>query len=445
MQRKLMCQLESWKASDERRPLLVMGARQVGKTWLMKEFGRTSFSRTAYLRFDNDAALCALFEADYNLTRILAGIEILVGFKISPENTLIVFDEIQECPRALTALKYFCEERRDLFIVAAGSFLGLAEHEGTGFPVGKVDRLTLRPMSFHEFLLAVGESRLAEAVDKKDFALCRPFSARLVDLLKTYLFVGGMPEVVAGYVAHGDFRRVRARQNALLEDFRDDFSKHAPKETVPRINLVWDSLPVQLAKENKKFVYSHVKAGLRSKDLEDALQWLVSVGLISKVARVTCPMRPLISYEDGAFKLFSLDVGLLCAQAKVNARLLLEGDRLFREFKGALAEQYVQQELRAVEGEVFEPHYWANENSTAEVDFIVETECGVWPIEVKAEKNLRAKSVKTFCERFHLAEAVRTSLADEKDSVCPIEGEVLRIMDVPLWAIAKIGEICQMA
>lgn len=444
MQRTLLGQLQAWKESDERRPLVLMGARQVGKTWLMKEFGRTSFRRMAYLRFDNDAALCALFESDYDLKRIIAGIEIIVGFKITPEDTLIVLDEIQECPRALTALKYFCEDRRDLFIVAAGSFLGLAEHVGTGFPVGKVDRLTLRPMSFHEFLLAVGEEGLAESVDHKDFSLCRVFSAKLTNCLKTYLFVGGMPEVVAGYVAHGDLRRVRNRQNALLADYRDDFSKHAPKETVPRINLVWDSLPVQLAKENKKFVYSHVKAGLRAKDLEDALQWLVSAGLVSKVARVTCPMRPLASYDDGAFKLFALDVGLLCAQAKVNARLLLEGDRLFREFKGALAEQYVQQELRA-EGEMaVVPHYWANESSTAEVDFVIETENGVWPIEVKAEKNLKSKSLKTFCERFHLSEAVRTSLADEKDSSCPVAGETLRIVDIPLWAIAKVGEICQM-
>lgn len=437
MTRTLFDQLRNWKKADDRRPLVLMGARQVGKTWLLKEFGRSAFRRMAYFRFDNDEALRALFENDYDLKRIVSGLEIRVGFKIVPAETLIVFDEIQECPRALTALKYFCEERRDLFIVAAGSLLGLAEHAGTGFPVGKVDRLTLRPMSFYEFLLAIGEEGLAQAISQRDFALCRPFTARLAEKLKTYLLVGGMPEIVAGYITHGDLRRVRVRQNALLADYRDDFSKHAPKETVPKINLVWDALPAQLAKENKKFVYSHVKAGLRAKDLEDALQWLVSAGLVSKVGRVTCPTRPLTSYEDGAFKLFALDVGLLCAQAKVNARLILEGARLFREFKGALAEQLVQQELRTVDSEAIEPHYWANESSTAEVDFVIETEERVWPIEVKAEMNLKAKSLKTFCERFHLDEAIRTSLANDNVSECPLKDGVLKVRDIPLWAIGR--------
>lgn len=435
MRRALLDRLTEWKRADDRRPLVLMGARQVGKTWLLKEFGRTSFRRTAYLRFDNNSSLCALFETDYDLKRILAGIEVLVGFKIVPEETLIVLDEIQECPRALTALKYFCEERRDLFITAAGSLLGIAEHAGTGFPVGKVDRLELRPLSFHEFMLAVGEDGLVEAVARQDFALCRAFATKLAEKLKTYLVVGGMPEVVAGFVRHGDWRRVRNRQQALLADYRDDFAKHAPKEVVPRINLVWDSLPVQLAKENKKFVYSHVKAGMRAKDLEDALQWLVSAGLVEKVNRVTCPQRPLASYADGAFKLFALDVGLLCAQANVDVRLMLDGNKLLREFKGALAEQYVQQELRAVSDGVMGLGYWTNENSTAEVDFVVEDRNGVVPVEVKAETNLKAKSLKVFCEKFHLEGAVRTSLADAKASECPVEGGVLKVRDIPLWAI----------
>ena len=398
MKRNLMKSLKEWKNSPYRKPLILSGARQVGKTWLMKEFGRTEYTNTVYVNFDQDINAAGLFEGSINPDRIILGLRALSGMEIDPDNTLIIFDEVQEAPRALTSLKYFCEEAPQYSIIAAGSLLGVALHAGTSFPVGKVDRMHLYPLNFQEFLYAMGEDAAAEILQTKDQRMITVLREKLSDLLRQYYYVGGMPEAVNYYKDNKEFTGVRQIQKNLLAYYQQDFSKHAEPRLTERLNLVWSSIPAQLAKENRKFIYGQVRQGARAKDFELAIQWLSDCGLIHVIHRVTKPGYPLKAYEDlNAFKIYLLDVGLLGAMADLSSNTIVEGNRIFTEFKGALAEQYVLQELIAEDH--LNPMYYSAENSRMEIDFIVQKGDEVIPIEVKAEENLRAKSLSDYREQ----------------------------------------------
>ena len=413
MYRSALTKLQAWKDKPNRKPLIIRGARQVGKTWLMKEFGRTSFANTAYINFDNNRRMRILFEDDYDLKRIITALQIESGVKITPEDTLIVFDEVQEVPQALTALKYFYENAPEYAVIAAGSLLGIAMHQGTNFPVGKVDELQLYPLSFREFLLATENAPLVDLLDRLDWPLITTFKSKYIDLLRQYYYVGGMPEAVAAYVERGDFAEVRAIQNALLAAYEQDFSKHAPNNIVPRLRMVWQSIPAQLAKENRKFIYGMLREGARAKDFEVALQWLADCGLIHRVHRVSKPGMPLKAYHDlTAFKLYLLDVGLLTAMGDIDVRTLLGGNDIFVEFKGALTEQYVLQQLIAEVGVT--PYYWSSEHGTGEIDFLFQLDGTIVPLEVKAEENLRARSLRSFNEKYPGLRPIRTSMSDHR-------------------------------
>lgn len=368
-----------------------------------------------------------MFEADFDISRIISALKIEHGSSFEAEKTLMIFDEIQEVPKALTSLKYFYENAPEYAIVAAGSLLGVAMHQGTSFPVGKVEFLHLYPLNFYEFLLAIGETALAQLLQQQDYELINSFSSKYIDLLRKYYYVGGMPEVVQCYVDTDDMQEVRKIQRELLIYYENDFSKHAPKETVPRIQMVWNSIPAQLAKANRKFIYGMVREGARAKDFELAIQWLEDCGLIHKCYRVRKPGMPLISYmEMSSFKLFLTDIGLLAAKANLHAKILLEGNRIFEEFKGALTEQFVAQELCAAE---YELYYYSTENSTGEIDFMIQHSCYCIPIEVKAEENLKARSLKAFCDKFSPDVAIRTSMSNyrKQDWLC----------NVPLYALVE--------
>lgn len=413
MYRSALTKLQEWKDKPNRKPLIIRGARQVGKTWLMKEFGRTSFANTAYINFDNNRRMRILFEDDYDLKRIITALQIESGVKITSEDTLIIFDEVQEVPQALTALKYFYENAPEYAVVAAGSLLGIAMHQGTNFPVGKVDELQLYPLSFREFLLATENAPLVDLLNHLDWSLITTFKSKYIDLLRQYYYVGGMPEAVAAYVERSDFAEVRAIQNALLAAYEQDFSKHAPNNIVPRLRMVWQSIPAQLAKENRKFIYGMLREGARAKDFEVALQWLADCGLIHRVHRVSKPGMPLKAYHDlTAFKLYLLDVGLLAAMGDIDVRTLLGGNDIFVEFKGALTEQYVLQQLIAEVGVT--PYYWSSEHGTGEIDFLFQLDGTIVPLEVKAEENLRARSLRSFNEKYPGLRPVRTSMSDHR-------------------------------
>lgn len=418
--------LIKWKHSKYRKPLIIEGARQVGKTWLMKEFGKQEYADTVYINFDSNSTMAELFAHDLNTDRLIMGLELYAGHKIDPENSLLIFDEVQEVPRALTSLKYFYENAPQYHIVCAGSLLGIALHHGTSFPVGKVDFLKLYPLSFKEFLMATGKGPFAELLDKQDFQMITSFRQTYIDALKHYYFVGGMPEAVQNFTENEDFNEVRDIQKRILAAYEQDFSKHAPNEIVPKIRMLWNSIPSQLAKENKKFIYGLVREGARAKDYETAIMWLSDCGLIHKVSRVNAAGTPLKAYEDlKAFKLFLVDVGLLGCMAGLHQRTLLEGNELFVEFKGALTEQYVCQQLKTLDDlGIF---YYTNDRSSCELDFIVDTGERVIPVEVKAEVNLRAKSLKAYHDRFSPEISVRTSMADYKRTDW--------LIDLPLFAI----------
>lgn len=389
MERNLFGKLEGWKNKKKRKPLIIQGARQVGKTWIMKEFGKRYFKDTIYINFDNNEVMKNVFEIDFDISRIISAIKIEYGKNFEVANTLIIFDEIQEAPKALASLKYFYENAPQYAIIAAGSLLGVALHQGTSFPVGKVDFMHLYPLNFSEFLRANGEENLAELLQSQDYQMINAYSVKYTELLKKYYYIGGMPEVVQTYLDTEDFNEVRKIQRDLLKYYEEDFSKHAPKDVIPRIRMVWNSIPAQLAKENRKFIYGSVREGARAKDFELAIQWLEDAGLIIKNYRVSKPGIPLIAYmELNNFKMFMLDVGLLGARADITAKVLLDGSRIFEEFKGALTEQFVAQQLKAADRELY---YFSTKNSTGEIDFLIQQDMQCIPIEVKAEENLRGK------------------------------------------------------
>lgn len=429
MYRNAMKDLLKWKNKRNKKPLIIRGARQVGKTWLMKRFGELEYENTVYISFDNNQQMKELFEKDMRTDRIITGIELYSGGKINPRNTLLIFDEVQEVPKALTALKYFNENAPEYQIVCAGSLLGVALHQGTSFPVGKVEFMDLYPLSFTEFMRAMGKQQFVELVEQGNFDLATTFKQEFIDLLKYYYYVGGMPEVVYNFSENMDFNEAREIQERILIAYEQDFSKHAPNEAIPRIRMLWNSIPSQLTKENKKFIYGLIKEGARAKEYEMAMLWLTDCGLVHKVHRVAAPGLLLKAYEDlKSFKLFMLDVGLLSCMVRLNQSVLLNGNELFKEFKGALTEQYVLQQLKT--SKRIDTYYWTNNRGSAEIDFLIDTGEKIIPVEVKAETNLKAKSLKSYYEKFNPTISVRTAMADYKREDW--------LLNIPLWAIEAL-------
>lgn len=430
MHRLLMNDLLKWKASDDRQPLILRGARQVGKTWLLKEFGKTAFEDVLYINCENAPALKEVYDGDISPSRLIDMLGALHGKRIDPMNTLIIFDEIQEIPRALTALKYFSEQSPEYHICCAGSLLGVALHSGTSFPVGKVDFLTLAPLSFEEFCLALGEGSLVDFIRNGGLhEIPKPIADKLSDYLKIYIIVGGMPAAVNAWVQRRDFAFVGVKQRDILTTYENDFSKHAPKSLVPKLRSVWNSIPAQHAKENKKFVYGLAKEGARAREYEEALLWLLDSGVLRKVTAVTKPSIPLRAYEDSkAFKLYHVDVGLLRMMSEIDPSVILQGSRVFVEFKGALTEQYVLGELVAQDS-TKSLHYWSGER-TAELDFLLTYKTDILPLEAKSGENVRAKSLQLFREQYKPSLAIRTSLMNVRFD----DG----LLNVPLYAMFNI-------
>ena len=413
MERLLMSQLVKWKEKKHRKPLIIHGARQVGKTWLMKEFGKRYFKNTAYISFDNNDQAKNIFELDFDISRIVSSLKIASGIDIQSGDTLIILDEIQEAPKAMASLKYFCENAPEYCVIAAGSLLGMALHSGTSFPVGKVDFVSLSPMTFREYLLALGEANLSDLLVSGDYETINIFSEKYADLLRRYYYVGGMPEPVQCYIDTDNMDEVRSIQKQLLLYYENDFSKHAPKEQIPRIQMVWNSIPAQLSKENRKFIYGTIREGARAKDFEIAIQWLSDYGLVRKSSCVSKPGMPLIAYaEQSFFKLYLNDVGLLSAMGNISAKTLIDGNRIFEEFKGALTEQYVAQELEARN---YDLYYYSSDKSSMEVDFVVQLKEFCIPLEVKAEENLRSQSLRSYCRKFNPEKALRTSMSKYRE------------------------------
>lgn len=432
MYRLAIKKLFRWKEKPNRKPLIIEGARQVGKTWLMKEFGEKAYNKTIYINFDSNTTMSDLFSYDLDINRLITGIELYSGQKIDPDNTLLIFDEIQEVPQALSALKYFYENAPEYHIVCAGSLLGIALHQGTSFPVGKVDFMSLYPLTFKEFLMATGKERFVELLDQQNYQMINSFKQTYIDALKQYYYVGGMPEAVQYFADYNDYNEVRNIQKKILFAYEQDFSKHAPNEIVPKIRMLWNSIPSQLAKENKKFIYGLIRTGARAKEYETAIMWLSDCGLIHKISRINQAGIPLKAYEDlKAFKIYLLDVGLLGCMTGLKQKTLIEGNNLFVEFKGALTEQYVCQQLKTIED--LNIYYYTNERGNCEIDFLIDRDNQIIPIEVKAEENLRAKSLKTYSEKFSPDICVRTSMSDYRKEDW--------LINLPLYVIEEIKEI----
>ncbi len=412
MHRKLLNDLKAWKNKKGRLPLILKGARQVGKTWLLNEFGKACFDDVLYINFENAANLEDLFDGVIEPQRIIDMLGALHGKKIIPEKTLLIFDEVQEIPRALTALKYFAENAPEYPVCCAGSLLGVALHKGTSFPVGKVDFLTLQPLTFEEFLIASGEEMLCDFIRKSSVErLPQAFVDKLYDNLKLYFIIGGMPAPVQAWLDDRDFERVEEKQLAILDTYTQDFSKHAPSFLVPKLRYLWNSIPSQLAKENKKFIYGLVKEGARAREYEDALLWLLDSGLIRRVGRITKGALPLKAYEDlKSFKIYHLDIGLLRVMSELSPHTITESTQIFDEFKGALTEQFVLQELSSFTG-IRNLYYWTSD-ATAEVDFVFSDGRRVIPVEAKASENVQAQSLKVYRAKYNTLLAVRTSLAN---------------------------------
>jgi predicted AAA+ superfamily ATPase len=427
-----MAELVSWKNSTNRKPLIIRGARQVGKTWLMQEFGRANYPQTVYLNFEKNKRLQNLFADDFDIKRVITALQAESGLTIHADNTLLIFDEIQAVPEAITALKYFQEDAGAYHIVAAGSLLGVALHANISFPVGKVAFMNLHPFTFLEFLDAIGETALVDILHGGDWKLITVFKSKYIERLRQYYYIGGMPEAVLRFCENNNYEEVREIQKQILDAYGQDFSKHAPVAIVPRIRMIWDSIPSQLAKENRKFIYGIIREGSRARDYELALSWLIDCGQVHKVCRVSKPAMPLKAYEDrNAFKLFLVDVGLLAAMGDIDPKTLLEGNTIFSEFKGALTEQYVFQQLNSADDPVI--YYWSADRSTAEIDFIAQLNGNIVPIEVKAEENLQAKSLKVYVEKFHPEVCVRTSMSDFRKQEW--------LTNLPLYAISELNNL----
>ncbi len=425
MKRLAYDELIEWKNKADRKPLIINGARQVGKTWILKEFGVNEYSNVAYINCDETEEMKNAF-SDFNIDRLIRTFSVLAGVTIKPRETLIILDEIQQVPIAITSLKYFCENAPEYHIAVAGSLLGIGLHEGTGFPVGKVDEINLYPFSFKEFLLATGNDLLVKNMEEHRWEELSLLSTKFVELLRQYYYVGGMPEVVKSYIDNKDLFAVRKIQKQILADYRRDFSKHVPAELLPKVNMVWDSIPSQLAKENKKFIYSAIKKGARAKEFENAIQWLVDAGLVYKVQRVSKVEKPLKFYEDlDAFKLFVVDLGLLGAITEVSAKDVLVNSTVFSEYKGAFTEQYVLQELEALDRKVY---YHTKERATLELDFVIQKD-NVYPIEVKAEENLKSKSLKAIYDENRELKPVRFSMSGYREQDW--------MVNVPLYLAAE--------
>lgn len=425
MERSIYSSLKKWKESPTRKPLILQGARQVGKTYILKEFGTREYSEVVYINCDDNNDMQNMF-VDYDVDRIIRSMSAISGISIKPSTTLLILDEIQEVERGLASLKYFCEKAPEYHVAVAGSLLGITLHEGTSFPVGKVDMLYMYPMDFEEFLLAMGKEQLVELLRNNSWAALTPLRGMLTELLRQYYFVGGMPEAVKAYVGRGDIWEVRSIHSKIIDAYRNDMSKHAPKQQVQRINMVWNSIPSQLARDNKKFIYGALRKGARANDFEIAIQWLVDSGLVHKVHRISKPVVPLKFYEDMAsFKLFLLDCGLLGALSETPPEQILIGDNVFEEYKGAFTENYVLQQLKSLPRTFV--YYYSNDNSTLEIDFVVQHEAHVIPIEVKAEENLRAKSLRQFVTDNSGLHGVRFSMSDYREQDW--------LTNVPLWAV----------
>lgn len=425
MERSIYSSLKKWKESPTRKPLILQGARQVGKTYILKEFGAREYSEVVYINCDDNNDMQNMF-VDYDVDRIIRSLSAISGVSIKPSTTLLILDEIQEVERGLASLKYFCEKAPEYHVAVAGSLLGITLHEGTSFPVGKVDMLYMYPMDFEEFLLAMGKEQLVELLRNNSWAALTPLRGMLTELLRQYYFVGGMPEAVKTYVERGDIWEVRSIHSKIIDAYRNDMSKHVPKQQVQRINMVWNSIPSQLARDNKKFIYGALRKGARANDFEIAIQWLVDSGLVHKVHRISKPVVPLKFYEDMAsFKLFLLDCGLLGALSETPPEQILIGDNVFEEYKGAFTENYVLQQLKSLPRTFV--YYYSNDNSTLEIDFVVQHEAHVIPIEVKAEENLRAKSLRQFVTDNAGLHGVRFSMSDYREQDW--------LTNVPLWAV----------
>ncbi len=432
MYRSKLSDLIAWKDSTDRKPLIIRGARQTGKTWLMKEFGRRYYAKTVYLNFEKNKRLAGLFTDDFDISRIITALQAESGLTVTAQDTLLLFDEIQAVPEAITALKYFNEDGPEYHVIAAGSLLGMAIQKGISFPVGKVAFMDLHPMTFPEFLYAAGDSALAEMLHSGDWELIKVFKTRYIERLRQYYFVGGMPEPVAQFAGDQDFKKVRDLQKQILEAYELDFSKHAPSDIVPRIRMLWNSIPSQLARENRKFIYGAVREGSRAKDYEMALSWLIDCRQVHQVNRVSRPAMPLIAYEElNAFKLFMVDTGLLAAMGDLDAQTLLKGNSVFSEFKGALTEQYVYQQLAS--NGVYSVWYWSAERAPAEIDFLLQFKNIIVPVEVKAEENLHSKSLRSFRERYNPPVSLRTSMSDYRREEW--------LINIPLYALSEAAGI----
>lgn len=429
MYRSAIKKLKEWKNKEDRKPMILMGARQVGKTWIMKEFGKNEYAKVAYISFYNNERMNDVFDMDFDINRIIMNLNIESGVSITPNDTLIILDEIQNAPKALESLKYFCEDANEYHVIAAGSLLGVAVHENVSFPVGKVDMLDLYPFSFREFLLAMDEKSLVMALDSKDFSIIDNFSDKFLFWLKNYYYIGGMPAVVNSFRRNKDYVKTRQIQKDILRQYEQDFGKHVDAKNLPRIRMVWQSIPIQLAKENKKFFFGQIKKGARSSDFEIAIQWLMDSGLIYKVNRVNEPHMPLKAYINmSAYKLFILDIGLLGALSDLPAKIILEKDEIFVEFKGAFTEQYVLQQL--ICDTQYTPYYYGTDKSTFEQDFMIQMEDMIVPIEVKAEGNVYSQSLKVYCEKYHPKKAVRFSTLKYMDQGW--------MVNIPLYAISTL-------
>ena len=431
MYRKEMKKLLNWKEDTDRKPLILNGARQVGKTWILKEFGNKYYSKTAYINMDRNPRMKELFY-DFDTDRLIQGFKAETGIDIEPSNTLIILDEIQEIPEAITSLKYFCENAREYHIAVAGSLLGVSTHKGVSFPVGKVNFLNLFPLNFEEFLIATGNENLVELINKNDLEMIKVFSDKYKSLLKEYYYIGGMPEVVKSYVEYKDYNRVRKIQNEILLSYEKDFSKHVPKNELPKVIQIWNNFNTQLARENKKFIYRALKPSARASEYENAVNWLVDSGLMYKINRVNSCKIPLEGYIDySAFKLYFLDVGLLAAKNQLDIKTILEGNQIFVEYKGSLTEQYVLEEITSNTDAPI--NYWSNDAGIAEVDFVIQLKNEIIPIEVKAEENLQSKSLKVFVDKYKTEKNIRTSMSNYKRDNW--------IVNIPLYIIGNIKEI----